>query len=98
MEDKPEQSPLDRLESRLERVRKAQEKEQRPERTVSGKAMGLAFRILTELIIGVVAGAAIGWFLDNWLGTAPWLMIFFFALGFVAALTNIYRVWRRQGQ
>ncbi len=98
MEDKPGQSPLDQLENKLERVRAAQEKEQRPERSVSGRAMGLAFRIVTELIIGVVVGAAIGWFLDNQLGTAPWLMICFFALGFVAAVTNIFRVWRREGQ
>lgn len=98
MEDKPGQSPLDRLEDRLERIREAQEKEERPERSVSGKAMGVAFRILTELIIGVVVGAAIGWFLDNWLCTAPWLMMFFFALGFVAAMTNVYRVWRREGR
>lgn len=98
MEDKPEQSPLDKLESRLERVREARKKEERPGRPVSGKAVGLAFRILTELIVGVLVGATLGWFLDNWLGTAPWLMILFFALGFVTSLRNIYSAWRHKSQ
>ncbi len=90
MEDKPGQSPLDELESKLERVREAQEKK-RPRHTGSGKAMGLAFRIIAELVIGILVGTAMGWFLDDWLGTAPWLMILFFILGFVAGLINVYR-------
>lgn len=90
MKDKPEQSPLNKLERRLERIREAQEKA-KPRYTGSGAAMGLAFRIIAELVIGILIGTAMGWFLDNWLGTAPWFMIVFFILGFVAGLINVYR-------
>lgn len=90
MEDKPGQSPLDQLEDKLERVREAQEKK-RPRNTGSGKAMGVAFRIIAELVISIMVGTAMGWFLDDWLGTAPWLLIVFFILGFVAGLINVSR-------
>lgn len=90
MEDKPGQSELDQLENRLEKVREAQEKE-KPRHTGSGKAMSVAFRIIAELVIGILVGTAIGWFLDDWLGTAPWFLIAFFILGFVAGLINVSR-------
>lgn len=49
-------------------------------------------RILAELI-GAPAGAAlIGWLLDRWLGSFPWLMLGMLALGFVVAFRNIYRI------
>lgn len=56
--------------------------------------IGLAFRIGIELVTTVLVGVAIGWFLDQWLGTAPWLMVVFLFLGGAAGVTNVYRVVR----
>ena len=61
---------------------------------VRGPAKGYkqGSRILAELI-GAPAGAAlIGWLLDRWLGTAPWLMLGLLVLGFVVAFRNVYRI------
>jgi ATP synthase protein I len=56
---------------------------------VSGFARG--FRLSTELIAGVVVGAAIGWALDRWLGISPWGLIVFLLLGFAAGVVNLMR-------
>ena len=56
-----------------------------------GSALGLAFRITTELVAGVVVGGLIGWQLDRWLDTSPVLLLVFFALGVVAGILNVIR-------
>jgi ATP synthase protein I len=38
-------------------------------------------------------GVAIGFFLDRWLGTWPWLFLVFFVLGSVAGVLNVYRLF-----
>ncbi len=48
-------------------------------------------KLSAELIGGVVAGGAIGWFLDGWLQTKPWLFILFFLLGTAAGMRNLIR-------
>ena len=53
--------------------------------------LGFAFRIGTELVVGIVVGVGIGLGLDYWLGTKPWLMIVFFFLGAGAGMLNVYR-------
>ena len=45
-----------------------------------GLFMGSAFRLGTELVAAVVVGTIIGFILDNWFGTKPWLLIIFFTL------------------
>lgn len=60
-----------------------------------GSAMGVAFRIATELIAGVLVGAFIGWQLDTWLGTAPVLLLIFFMLGAAAGILNVIRTARK---
>ncbi|HKS84427.1 MAG TPA: AtpZ/AtpI family protein, partial [Pseudolabrys sp.] len=45
----------------------------------------------TELVAGVLVGAAVGWLLDRWLGTSPWGLIVFFLLGFAAGVLNVMR-------
>ena len=56
-----------------------------------GAAFGKAFSFAAELIVGVAFGAAIGWGLDRYFGTKPWLMVLFVILGFAAGLMNVIR-------
>lgn len=57
----------------------------------AGTHLGLAFRLITELVAGVVVGVAIGWFLDGWLGTSPLFLLVFFCLGVAAGVMNVMR-------
>lgn len=54
--------------------------------------LGLAFRVSVELVSALVVGAAIGWSLDYWLETRPWLMVVFIILGGAAGILNVYRL------
>jgi ATP synthase protein I len=59
----------------------------------SARASALArgFRLSSELIAGVVAGALIGWGFDRLLSTSPFGLIVFLLLGFVAGVVNLVR-------
>jgi ATP synthase protein I len=54
-------------------------------------AMARGFRLSTELVAGVLVGAALGWLLDRWLGISPWGLIVFLLLGFAAGVLNVMR-------
>jgi ATP synthase protein I len=55
------------------------------------RGMALGFRLSSELIAGVVVGAAIGWGFDRLLSTSPFGLIVFFLLGFIAGVVNVVR-------
>ena len=57
-----------------------------------GLFMGSAFRLGTELVAAVVVGTIIGFILDNWFDTKPWLIISFFFLGTAAGILNVIRL------
>lgn len=82
------------LGDRLDKVKSRHEPE-RQEAAVRGAAMGQAFKIAIELVVGVAAGGFIGWVLDRQFGTAPWLLIVFLILGFAAGMLNVIRTARR---
>jgi ATP synthase protein I len=85
---------LKRLGERLGRARPDRPSEsnrgQRP--TSDASAIARGFRLSTELVAGVLIGAAIGWLIDRWLGISPWGMIVFLLLGFAAGVLNVMRV------
>ena len=56
-----------------------------------GSFMGNAFKLGTELVAAVTVGTIIGFILDSWFGTKPWLIIIFFFLGAAAGMLNVIR-------
>ena len=54
-----------------------------------GSFMGSAFKLGTELVAAVAVGTIIGFILDNWFDTKPWLIIIFFFLGAAAGMLNV---------
>jgi ATP synthase protein I len=58
-------------------------------------AYGEAFKYAADLVVGVGLGGVLGWALDRQFGTAPWLMILLFILGFAAGLSNVIRAARK---
>ena len=53
--------------------------------------LGQAFKMSTELVSAVLVGTIIGFILDTWFDTKPWLIIIFFFLGAAAGMLNVIR-------
>jgi ATP synthase protein I len=51
-----------------------------------------------ELAIAVILGLAIGYYLDKWLGTGPWMTVIWMAIGFAAGVRSLYRAALRSGK
>jgi len=60
-----------------------------------GSFMGGAFKLGTELVAAVAVGTIIGFILDSWFDTKPWLIIVFFFLGSAAGMLNVIRTAKR---
>ena len=54
-------------------------------------SLGKAFKISTELVASVVVGTTLGYILDVWFGTKPWLIICFFFMGVAAGILNVIK-------
>jgi ATP synthase protein I len=54
-------------------------------------AMAMGLRLSSELVAGVLVGAALGWGFDRLLSTSPWGLIVFLLLGFTAGVINVMR-------
>ncbi len=83
---------LKRLGERLgQTTRRPVDKSPGASSTADPSAMARGFRLSTELVAGVLVGAALGWLLDRWLGISPWGLIVFLLLGFTAGVLNVMR-------
>lgn len=82
-----------------ERIRAARHEEERAakakneaEKLRNAENMSVGMRAGTELT-GAIGGCAfIGWALDRWLDTAPWLLILMLFLGVCTGFFNVYRL------
>ncbi len=60
-------------------------------KNVPKSSFGQAFKLSTELVSAVAVGTIIGFILDNWFGTKPWLILIFFFVGVIAGIMNVIR-------
>jgi len=56
-----------------------------------GTNIGRALKISTEFVAAVAVGSIIGFILDGWFDTKPWLIILFFIIGVAAGMLNVTR-------
>lgn len=61
----------------------------RPSVDSSGFSRGM--RLSSELVAGIIVGAAIGWAVDRLLGTSPWGLSIGLLLGFAGGVFNLVR-------
>lgn len=54
---------------------------------------GIGLRAGVEVVSALVVGIGLGYALDRWLGTWPWLFLVFFVLGSAAGIMNVYRLF-----
>lgn len=81
------------LEARIARARSerrvAEEAAKAPVKDMSGWNRGM--RLGSEFIAAVLVGAGIGYLLDLWLSTSPWLLLVMLLVGFAAGVLNVVR-------
>jgi ATP synthase protein I len=93
----PKPPSLSDLGARLDAVRRREREEAgaSPRLRVESGAYGVAWRLSVEMVAGLVFGGVLGWLLDSWLGTKPWLLIACFLLGCAAGMNSAIRAARR---
>ena len=92
MQGPSEEERLRRLAERLSELRQAQDPPPPgPEHHTQAQ---LAWRMVTELVAGLLVGFGIGYGLDALFGTRPWLLLVFTLLGFAAGVQTMLRTAR----
>jgi ATP synthase protein I len=59
--------------------------------TKNTSSLGIAMRLSSELVAAVFVASVIGYYLDKWLETKPFLIIVFFFLGAITGILNVVR-------
>ena len=64
-------------------------------RLAENRKFALAFSVGTVISSNIVGGILIGYLLDKWFKTAPWLIVTGLVLGTISAFVGIYRILSR---
>ncbi|HEX3676749.1 MAG TPA: AtpZ/AtpI family protein [Sphingomicrobium sp.] len=86
----PPDARLESLDQRLDRLQRAGAERATRAKGEAGSRAGRL--VVNQLIGGPVGGAIVGWLLDRWLGTAPWLMLVLMFVGFAGGFINVIRI------
>ena len=94
----PEDARLTSLDRRLKQAQADEAARTGRAAVGSSKGRSQGMRILSDLV-GIPFGSAlIGWLLDRWLDTAPWIMLGMLFLGFGIAVRNVLWISRQPPQ
>lgn len=89
MAEGPDPKRLNDLDDRIERLKKTQEPEPRMDEHYSQAQLG--WRMVIELVAGIVIGFGIGYGLDSLFGTLPIFLVLMTLLGFAAGVRTMMR-------
>lgn len=64
-------------------------------RLTENRKLALAFSVGTVITSNIVGGIVLGYLLDRWFRTAPWLIVTGLVMGTVSAFVGIYRIVSR---
>ena len=81
----------EKFKTRLEIAKNKIKKNKNSQKNHNSSSFGEAFKMSTELVAAVAVGTIIGFILDNWFGTKPWLILTFFFVGVIAGVLNVVR-------
>jgi|TARA_Y100000590_G_scaffold365935_1_gene425019 ATP synthase protein I len=85
----------DELKTRLKIAKSRFKNKNQTEKDNEKSSFGKAFQLSTELVSAVLVATIIGFILDNWFDTKPWLIIIFFFIGVTAGIMNVIRSAKR---
>lgn len=60
------------------------------------KSLGFLSTIGISMVASTMIGLAMGYYLDEWLQTSPWLTLVFLLFGIIAGFRNIFILTRRE--
>lgn len=92
-----ERRRLDALDAQLKTARAAAPIPVEERATGSGmshRQTGVAYRVLVDMIAGLLVGGFLGYWLDRWLGWQPYSLIVGLLVGFGAGVNNAWRAIR----
>ena len=65
---------------------------------MNNRKLALAVSVSTNLAAPIIGGILLGYFLDNWLGTKPWLLLLGTLLGTTGAFWTLLRLVTKLNQ
>jgi ATP synthase protein I len=60
------------------------------------KSLGFLSSVGISMVASTLIGLGMGYYLDKWLGTSPWLTLVFLGFGVVSGFRNIYILTERE--
>ena len=82
---------LSELSTRLKIAKKKANRNSFTNNRKNTSSLGAALKLSTEMGAAVFVGSIIGFILDNWFDSKPWLTIIFFFAGSAAGILNVIK-------
>jgi len=60
------------------------------------KSLGFLSSVGICMVASILIGMIMGYYLDRWLGTEPWLLLVFLGFGIVSGFRNIFILTERE--
>jgi ATP synthase protein I len=85
-----------RIDELEERLKKARGPAATPKLNLreTNRQTGVAYRVMVDMIAGLLVGGFFGYWLDRWFGWAPYALVGGLVLGFAAGVNNAWRAIR----